>query len=73
MPQKKGYNELVGQAIIDADFRKKLLSDPEGVIQAEGFEVEQAIVDKLKAIDPVAAEAAVAKLEENFGGDPSGY
>ena len=73
MPEKKGYNELVGRAIIDADFRKKLLADPEQVIAAEEFEIEQAVVDKLKAIDPVAAEAAVAKLEENFGGDPSGY
>ncbi len=73
MPQKKGYNELVGQAIIDADFRKKLLADPEQVIADEGYEIDQAVVDKLKAIDPVAAEAAVSKLEENFGGDPSGY
>ena len=62
----------MGQAIIDADFRKKLLADPEMVIQAEGYEIEPAVVDKLKAMDPAVVEAAVGKLEQDFGGEPSG-
>ena len=72
MPDKKGYNELVGRAIVDQDFRKKLLTDPDKVIKDEGFDIAPEILAKLKAIDPVAAEAAVSKLEENFG-DPAGY
>ncbi len=33
----KGYDEFVGRAVNDAEFRKRLLKDPVGVIEAEGY------------------------------------
>lgn len=58
-----GKEELIGRAIIDADFRARLLADPAGTIQAEGFEVEPQLVEQLKNIDPAAAEAAARGLD----------
>lgn len=61
-----GKEELIGRAIIDADFRKRLLADPQGTIEAEGFEVEPELIEQLKGIDPAAAEAAAAGLDQAF-------
>jgi hypothetical protein len=62
----KSQEELIGRAVIDPEFRKRLLSDPEGTIRAEGYEVDQDFLDQLKSIDPEAAEAAAANLDSAF-------
>ncbi len=61
-----GKEELIGRAVIDADFRARLLADPQGTIEAEGFEVEPELINQLKAMDPVAAEAAARGLDQAF-------
>jgi hypothetical protein len=58
----KGKDELIGRAVVDADFRKRLLTDPEGVIASEGYEVEPDVIEKIKQLDPDAAEAAAKGL-----------
>lgn len=67
MAVKKGYDELVGRAVTDGDFRKKLMSDPEVTIAEEGYEVSEDVIAKLKAIDPEAAEAAAKDIDDKFG------
>lgn len=59
-----GKEELIGRAIIDADFRARLLADPQGTIEAEGFVVEPELINQLKNMDPVAAEAAARGLDQ---------
>lgn len=58
----KGKQELIGRAVVDADFRKRLLADPEGVIQAEGYEVGPEVIEQIKSMDPAAAESAAKGL-----------
>ncbi len=64
--ENKGKEALFGRAVIDPDFRKRLLNDPEGTIAAEGYTVEQEVVDQLKAMDAEAAEAAAQNVDEAF-------
>lgn len=61
-----GKEELIGRAIIDAEFRARLLADPQGTIDAEGFVVEPELVNQLKNLDPSAAEAAARGLDAAF-------
>ena len=57
---KKNQDDLIGRAVIDPEFRRRLLADPEGTIAAGDYEVSPAFLTQLKTIDPDAAEAAVA-------------
>ncbi len=47
---------LVGRAILDREFRKQLLDDPDGAIKAGGFVLEpdelRQVRDAVKARDP---------------------
>jgi len=61
------YDELIGRAVSDADFRRRLLTDPEGVIHTDGYDVAPEIVAQIKAIDPSAAEAAAQDIESEVG------
>lgn len=70
---KKGYEEMVGRAITDAEFRGKLLKDPKGTIATEGYEVSADIMAKLEAIDENAANAAVSDLQAKFGDQKAAY
>jgi hypothetical protein len=33
------FERLVGRALLDPDFRKRLLDDPDGTVQREGFKL----------------------------------
>ncbi len=62
----KGKAELIGRAVIDEDFRRELLADPVGTIQAGGYDVDQELIDQLVNLDPAAAEAATRGLDAAF-------
>lgn len=61
-----GKEELIGRAVIDIDFRNRLLADPVGTIEAEGYDIEPALLEQLKNLDPAAAAAAAAGLDSAF-------
>jgi hypothetical protein len=58
----RDLDALVRRAASDTDFRTRLVNDPIGTIQAEGYEVSQDTLDKMGNIDAAAAEAALAAL-----------
>lgn len=45
------YERLVGRAILDPAFRRKLLDDPDGTVQGEGFSIT---ADELRHIHDAA-------------------
>jgi len=65
MPNK-AQEEIIGRAVVDPDFRKRLLADPEGTIAAEGYSASPEFIAQLKAMDSEAAAAAAANLDEAF-------
>lgn len=66
MSETKGREALIGRALIDVDFRERLLSDPETTISAEGYTVPTELVAQLKNIDAEQAAAAVAEFDAAF-------
>jgi len=62
----KGRDELIGKAVMDPEFRKRLLADPEKVIADEGYEIDDALLEQLRNIDPEAAEAATSSIDLSF-------
>lgn len=62
----KGKEELIGRAVVDADFRKRLLENPEAVVKAEGYEIDAATLAQIKSVDPAAAEAATSDIDSAF-------
>ncbi len=66
MSETKGREALIGRALIDADFRSRLLQAPEATIAAEGYTVPAELVEQLKSVDPDQAAAAVADFDAAF-------
>ena len=66
MSENKGREALIGRALIDPDFRERLLADPEATISSEGYTVPEDLVTQLKAIDAEQAAAAVAEFDAAF-------
>ncbi len=42
------FERLVGRAILDPDFRRKLLNDPDGTVTGEGFKITEAELDQIR-------------------------
>ena len=51
--------ELVGKAIQDAEFRKRLLADPATVAATEGFLLTEDQIHGLESLDAEAVDAAI--------------
>ncbi len=66
MSETKGREALIGRALIDADFRERLLRDPEATIASEGYAVPAELVEQLKNVDADQAAAAVAEFDSAF-------
>lgn len=66
MSMKKDTKELIGRAVVDTDFRRRLLQDPEATIRDEGYEIDEEVLLKLKSVDPAVAEATARQLDEAF-------
>lgn len=54
--------ELVGRAIQDPEFRRRLLSDPETVARDDGWELSEDQVKALRDLDARAVEEAIEAL-----------
>lgn len=54
--------ELIGRAVQDADFRRRLLDDPEAAVMAEGYQLEPEQIEALKRLDARAVDAAIDAL-----------
>lgn len=42
------FERLVGRAILDPDFRRKLLDNPDGTVKDEGFAISEAEMDQIR-------------------------
>jgi hypothetical protein len=58
---QKDLERLIGRAVLDTEFRARLLADPEKVIREEGFDLTEEELEKVKEVD---GEKAKATLEE---------
>lgn len=65
--------EIIGKAIADADFRKQLLSDPDGVFAAHGAVVPADVKSKLQNMNSADLDDAVASFSSKLkeGGGPA--
>lgn len=45
---RAGFDEIVARAEADAAFRRRLIEDLEGALQAEGYERDPALVEELR-------------------------
>jgi hypothetical protein len=60
--------ELLGRAIQDSDFRRRLLADPGGVVAAEGYDLDDAQLDALSRLDPAIVDDAIDALIGDLDG-----
>lgn len=58
-------HEVIGKAVADADFRKRLFEDPHGTLSAEGISADDATIAKLEALDIDTVE----KMLSSAGGE----
>ena len=42
------FERLVGRAILDRDFRRRLLDDPDGTVKSEGFSITDTEMDQIR-------------------------
>lgn len=68
MDMQKSLNELIGRAVLDPNFRRRLFEDPEQTLAEEGYDLGPEIIEKFKNLDIDAAEEAVSQLDEAFSG-----
>ena len=54
--------ELIGRAIQDPDFRRRLLADPENAVKDSGYEFDQDQIEALRELDPEAIDEAIEAL-----------
>ena len=67
---KKSERDLIGRAVVDAEFRGRLLKDPDGVVEIEGYEISDDARARLRetaSLSPAAVEAAIATAAREGG------
>jgi hypothetical protein len=60
----KDVKALVERAVRDPEFRRRLLDDPEGVVQAEGYEISDEKLAEIKRGSEAPPEAIDAIVEQ---------
>ena len=63
MATEKEMHELIGKAVMDSEFRKKLMADPESTIKEAGFELTE---EQLAAIKDIEGKGLAAALDESL-------
>ncbi|MBI2893809.1 MAG: hypothetical protein HYY06_09675 [Deltaproteobacteria bacterium] len=64
---KKDDYALIGKAMMEADFRLRLLKKPEETIKAEGLQVSDEIMQQVRQLDHDAAEQVSRLISSVFG------
>jgi hypothetical protein len=64
---KKDEYALVGKAMMEPTFRKRLLDNPTEAIKAEGLDVSPAVRDQLTQIDRAVADQVSSLISSVFG------
>jgi hypothetical protein len=63
MATQKEIHELIGRAAYDEEFRKKLMTDPEGTVKELGSDLTQ---EQLSAIKGMEGKGLAAVLDESL-------
>ena len=63
MATEKEIHELVGRAVVDADFRKKLMADPENTVKEAGYDLTD---EQLKALKDMNGKGLASVLDESL-------
>jgi hypothetical protein len=67
---KKSADDLIARAVVDSDFRARLMADPDGVIAAEGYDVNdetRARIKEAASASPDAVNAAITAVVRDGG------
>lgn len=63
------FERLVGRAVMDADFREKLMADPEGSIKASGLGLTPDEVEQVKqSVEQLKKELTPDQIARPFAG-----
>lgn len=62
--------DLLGRAMVDADFRTQLLKDPEGTFVILGIKMSDASMNFFKALNDESFLQAADKVDQRLGGRP---
>jgi len=57
---------LIGKALIDEWFRRRLISDPEEAIRSSGLQLSEAEMEALKGRDRAQAETIASELDRRL-------
>lgn len=67
---KKPEKDLISRAVVDPNFRKRLLADPDDVIATDGYEISDDMLAQIKksiAMSPAAVDAAIEAAARDGG------
>lgn len=62
--------EILGRALVDTEFRRKLLADPDGTFTILGLEMTADSVNFFRALNDQTFLAAADAVESRLGGRP---
>lgn len=61
---------LLGRALLDSEFRKKLLTDPDSTLVVLGYESSTDSGNFFRALNSTSFKAAADEVENRLGGRP---
>ena len=68
MATDKELHELIGKAVVDEDFRRRMMADPEGAAKEAGIELTPEQAEALKTVDGQGlAEVLEERLPKSLG------
>lgn len=59
---REDVERLIGRAILDEEFRKRLFADPHGTVRETGFSLTNEEMAALEGVDPKLAGEAIEGL-----------
>lgn len=60
-------HEVIGRAIADEDFRKRLFDDPKKTLSSIGVTVDDETIGQLAALDPATVEKMLKAAGDQLG------